>query len=488
MRNWNRCGHARRSRHRQIAVTAGLTILLLLSPLLAAAVVDPDAASEIGTNPTPDAEVESDATTEAAGAVRPVLATPGQLEREALVVEILKSPAMARATDALEQTYLADARGATPSGRATARRAAESTAAAAANAAVNEDPSQPVVFWGAAAPHAWYGLTLPRSGYGIENPDNVYRSFRVDGASRYRVRGRIREPGPVELHFVVMDMRPAQGKIQVEGGTFVASLRSDAMEIADDGSFTIEIDSAPADGRRNHLQVPAAGRFPVHVRDLLSDWSRQNPASLEISRISGPAAPPPVDLETLAARAAEHLSQMGPFWLAYNNQHLYSEPANTFKPPRLRPGGRGISASGHFTLAADEALIVTLESLGARSISIQLADPWGVAYEYVDRTSSLNQDQAVANPDGSFTCVIAAQDPLVHNWLDPDGQSSGIFVARWQVLTGEPDPAAAIREIRVVRREDLLSALPAGTRTLTPEARATQRAERARQFRRRVEP
>jgi hypothetical protein len=419
---------------------------------------------------------------------RPILATPGQLEREALALEILKAPVVARATDALEQVYLADARGRTPSGAATARRAAESTAAAAAYAVVNDDPAHPVVFWAVNAPHRWFGMALPRAGYGIENPDNVYRGFHVDGASRYEVRGRFLPPGPAELHFTAMDMRPSKGKIQSEGGEFLAALRSDAMVVAKDGSFTVTVDSAPANGRPNHMQIPASGHFPVHVRDLFTDWSTQNPAALEIRRVAGPPAAPVPDVETLAARAAARLEQMGPFWLAYNNQHLYPDPPNTFATPRLRPGGRGVSASGHFAIASDEALVVTLEPLGAKSIGLQLADPWGVAYEYVDRTSSLNQDQAHANPDGSFTYVVSARDPGVHNWLDPDGQTSGIMVARWQILAAEPPAGKGIRDLRVVKLAALRAALPADTRFVTPAERATQRHERARQFQRRLEP
>ncbi|MBY0398940.1 hypothetical protein K2X89_01500, partial [Myxococcota bacterium] len=100
------------------------------------------------------------------------LSTLGQLEREGRALEILASAPMRRAVDELEGRFRADARGRTPAGEATARRAAESTATAAAYAIVNEDPTRPVVFWGANAPHRWFGIDVPRAGYGIENPDN----------------------------------------------------------------------------------------------------------------------------------------------------------------------------------------------------------------------------------------------------------------------------------------------------------------------------
>ncbi|MFO0690452.1 MAG: hypothetical protein U0900_17250 [Myxococcota bacterium] len=415
------------------------------------------------------------------------LSTLGQLEREVRALEILATPDMRRAIDALEQLYRADERGRTAAGAATARRAAESTATAAVYAVVNEDTARPVVFWGANAPHEWFGISVPRGGYGIENPDNVYRSLHVDGASRYEIHGRFPKQGPVELHLVVMDEVPGSSdKMPVEGAGLVATLRSDAMQIDPDGRFTITLDSDPANGRPNHLQLPKSGTYPVYVRDLFTDWSRQSPVALEAFRVAGPPAPPVEPVAKQAEAAARRLDRMGRFWLGFNNRFLYTLAPNTLTPPRNRPGGRGLSNSGHFALADDEALVLTLDPLGAGSFDVQLADPWGVAYEYVGRTSSLNHAQSVANADGSITFVVSAKDPGVHNWLDPDGQSAGIVIGRWQVLPGEVDASKAVREVRVVKQGALREALPPGTRFVTPAEREAQRGERARQYTRRL--
>lgn len=415
------------------------------------------------------------------------LSTLGQLEREVRALEILASEPMKRAVDGLVEVYLADARGKTAAGAATARRAAESTATAAAYAIVNEDTARPVVFWGANGPHDWFGISVPRGGYGIENPDNVYRSLHVDGASRYEIHGRFPKSGPVELHLVVMDQVPGTDeKMPVEGAGLVATLRSDAMQIDPDGRFTITLDSDPANGRPNHLQLPKQGVYPVYVRDLFTDWSIQSPVALEAFRVAGPPAPPVEAVAVQAEAAAKRLDRMGRFWLGFNNRFLYALPPNTLTPPRSRPGGRGLSNSGHFALAEDEALVVTLDPLGAGSLGMQLADPWGVAYEYVERTSSLNQTQVVPNADGSVTYVVAARDPGVHNWLDPDGQTAGILIGRWQVLPGEVDSSKAVREARVVKLSALRESLPPGTRFVTPAEREAQRALRAQQYGRRL--
>ncbi|MEZ4334428.1 MAG: DUF1214 domain-containing protein [Myxococcota bacterium] len=433
-------------------------------------------------------EPEPEAATPATPVPRATLATPGQLAREARALDVLASEPIHRATDALERLYRANPRGRTPSGAATARRAAESMAAAAVYSQVNDDPDRPVLFWGANAAHRWSGLALPRAGFGIENPDNVYRHLDLDGATRYAIRGRWPENGPAELHFVVMDRVPGSSKeaMPIEGAGLVATLRSDAIVRAADGGFTITIDAEPANGRANHLQIPSSGRFPLYVRDLFTDWSRQDPVALEAFRLDGPEPAPVPTVEAQAEAAAARLDRMGAFWLEWNDRFLYTQPANALTPPRDRPGGRGLSVAGHFELAEDEVLVIVLDPLGAGSVGIQLADPWGVAYEYVERTGSLNQTQATANADGSLTFVVAREDPGVHNWLDAEGQSAGILVARWQVMPERYDAGQAIRAVRTLKRSTLRASLPAETRFLTPEERADQRAERARQYERRL--
>src|SRR3546814_18421864 len=58
---------------------------------------------------------------------------------------------------------------------------------------------------------------------------------------------------------------------------------------------------------------------------------------------------------------------------------------------------------------------------GADYIGFQITDPWTLRPETVLRISSLNKTQAKPNPDGSYTYVIALQDPGVANWIDTAG-------------------------------------------------------------------
>ncbi|MFN8625286.1 MAG: DUF1214 domain-containing protein [Candidatus Binatia bacterium] len=413
------------------------------------------------------------------------LETTVQIERERLALRILSSSPMQQELRKVEALYAADAQGSTLAGRATIERAAKAITLAAVNYAVGEDSSRPAAFWCCNAPHRWAGLDVPRSGYGIDNPDNVYRLITFDGNARYEIRGKVKSPGPAEEHFDLRAGLPGTGPMTNEGGNLLAGLRSDQLTIAADGAFTITLDKDPANGRRNHIQLPPQDGLHMTVRDLFTDWATQNPVSLEVRRLGPPPVTPPRTEAELTARAVKILSQIAPYWVKYDNQFIFSKPVNIVSEPRVRGVGRGMSAGGHFQLADDEALVITLDPLGARSLGIQLTDPWGVAYEYVDRTSSLNNVQAKPNSGGTYTFAISARDPGVYNWLDPEGFSGGIVAARWQSLPANADPTRAVRDVRVVKLSALRQALPPETRFVTSAEREAQHLERSRSYARR---
>ena len=415
--------------------------------------------------------------------VRPVaaqgLATPEQLSHERDLLRVLAAPAMRAATARVEAIYRADPQAKTAAGKARLRRAASSIAAAAANYALSEDTARPAVVWWVNAPHRWHGLSVPGSGFGIDNPDNVYQGFTVEGGQRYVVRGRMPSPTPVQLHLEVRDSIPGMGEMLVEGGRLLATIQSEQLTLAADGSFVIAVDSDPVAGRANHLAVPASGRFMVNVRQLLSDWRQQRPVALRIERVDPAPPAPPRNIPQFAARAAEILDRIAPYWLAYDNRYLFAKPANQIGAPRLRPGGRGLSTSGHYALGRDEALVVTVDALDAASLGVQIADPWGVAYDYDRRTSSLNNAQAQRNTDRTFTFIVSARDPGFANWLDSGGFTSGMVILRWQALAANVDPARALREVAVVKLADLSARLRPGQSRFTAAQRKAQRRQRA---------
>ena len=411
-----------------------------------------------------------------------VLATPAQLDDEWTTLRILDRPEMRAAIGRIEALYRADPRAATPAGKARIRRAAQSIGMASIHYALSEDVTRPAVIWATFAPHRWHGMIVPGSGFGIENPDNIYQGFAVAGGGHYVLHGHLPKPGPVQLHFEVRDSIPGLGSMQVEGFSQLATIQSEELEIDAKGNFTITIDSSPTGERRNQLQIPQDGAFNVGIRQLLTDWSVQRPARLRVERLDPAPLPSQRDIAALSRRAAEILDRIGPYWLDYNNRYIYSRPVNTISPPRLRPGGRGISTSGHYALAADEALVITADPLGAVSLGVQLADPWGVSYDYDSRSASLNNLQAASNKEGTITFVISARDPGYANWLDGGGFASGIVVLRWQGLPGNVDQSRGFRKVEVIKLSNLARSLPEGMSRVTPKERNSMRAARSRAY------
>jgi len=422
----------------------------------------------------------------AATALQPALAgtldTHYQLDREHALLRILSRPEMRAATARVEAIYRADAQAATPAGKARIARAASSIATAAANYALGEDSSRGGVAWSVNAPHRWHAMSVPGSGFGIDNPDNIYQGFTVEGGGRYILHGRIPSPGPVQLHLEVRDSIPGLGEMLVEGGRQLATIQSEQLALAEDGSFEIAVDSEPAGDGTNHLAIPPHGVFNVGIRQLLTNWGEQRPIELRLERLDSAGPADPRDIVRLARRAAEILDRIAPYWLDYDNRFVFSRPANQIAVPRVRPGGRGLSTSGHYALADDEALVVTADALGAQSLGVQIADPWGVAYDYDRRTSSLNNTQARPDKAGTYTFIISARDPGYANWLDSGGFGSGILVLRWQVLPPGFDPAQALRKVAVVRLADLAVALPEGQPRVSRTGREAQRRRRARDY------
>lgn len=411
-----------------------------------------------------------------------VLATQQQLEHERTVLRIIARPEVRAATARVEALYRSDPQARTASGKARLRRAASSIATAAVNYALSEDASHPAVVWWVNAPHRWHGISVPGSGFGIDNPDNIYQGFTVAGGGRYRVTGHMPSPGPIQLHLEVRDSIPGMGQMAVEGGQLLATLQSEDMTIAADGSFTITADSDAPAGRPNHLTIPPSGIFMVNVRQLLTDWSSQPPIALSVERLDPVPSAPPRDIPRFASRAATILDRIAPYWLDYDNRFIFASPANQIRPVRVRPGGRGWSTSGHYTLARDEALVITADARGAASLGVQIADPWGVAYDYDRRISSLNKHQAQADRAGTFTFIVSARDPGFANWLDSGGYSSGMIILRWQALPPGIVPEGAIRNVRVTKLAELAALVPEGQARMTPAHRNAQRTERARHY------
>jgi hypothetical protein len=396
-----------------------------------------------------------------------ILATSDQQLIESRALKIVATPEVKEQIEASTRVFASLPVAADPEAERALRPAIDELAFATALDAADSDSQRPKVVWGFTAPRTWLGHAVPGSRWGIDNPDNVYRIIPVDGNSKYEISVRSHAPGPIQYSFLVYDSFVGEDGRQAHLDTPVAGLRDSDIKVGAEGAFTITVDASPANGRNNHIQTNENSRVLL-VRNTFSDWQRQVPLEVSIKRLGTPTRDALSDRE-VAQRAVSLLKAATETLVGWEKSGFAARSAvNVISKPKARGGGWGYAANGKFKIADDEALVVTLDSLGAQYVGFDLTNPWLVSLEHIRGSGSLNNAQAQANRDGTITYVIAAKDPGVYNWLSTEGIHAGNILIRWQALPATTTTAdAAVQSVKVVKLRELNAALPADFRQVT---------------------
>jgi Protein of unknown function (DUF1214) len=410
------------------------------------------------------------------------LATADQQIVEKEAIKIVALPEVREQIEASTQAFKSLPVAQDPEALRSLSSAVGELAFASALDAVDSDPDRPKVVWGFTAPRTWLGYSVPGSRWGIDNPDNVYRIIPVDASSKYRITVHAHGTGPIQFSFLVYDSFVGEDGRVSHLDTPVAGLRDRDIKRNRDGSFDITVDASPANGRANHIQTNANARVLL-VRNTFNDWAHQVPFEVSVHRLGTPSHPPLSEKEE-AARTARFLKSATETISAWQRSGFAARTAsNVISKPNARGGGWGFAANGNFKLANDEALVVTLDPLGASYVGFDLTNPWLVSLDHIHGSGSLNNHQAQPNPDGTISYVIAAQDPGVYNWLSTSGVHAGNILIRWQALPDSVrDADAAVRSVKVVKLSELANALPSTIRHVTALERREQLAERERAY------
>jgi hypothetical protein len=348
--------------------------------------------------------------------------------------------------------------------------AVEEMAAACALNLMNRDPLHPMIHHTELPPHRVGEVLVPGARYAVDNPDSLYRAIPVDGVSHYAVEGLARAHGPVVNDFSLLtaDLRT------------LASLPGHRLKVGRDRRFTVTVGPEPAGDRPNHLQSsPQAAQ--LFIRDTLGDWAAERPNLLVVRRVE-PAEPAAeradAEIGLEVAGALDRYLQDNLRFIAMATR----TPPNQFTQPDFSAeNGRLVTQGysfGHFRLAEDEALVLTVQPGDAPYVVVPLNSLYGTSGDPAGRLASLNNRQADLSPDGSFTVAISLADPGLYNWLDPEGLQEGLVFVRWAGFTGPPATPPAIAA-RLVRLADLETALPPGMRRVTAAERRDQLAARA---------
>jgi hypothetical protein len=303
--------------------------------------------------------------------------------------------------------------------------------------------------------------TGPATKLGLDNPDTLYLHAYLRDDAEYVVTGR--RGTTTDLSFQVLggDYSP------VEVPDSLTAFDDRGIDIDPDGSFELRLGPPKPGALRNYVSL-GPGAAMLAVREVYSDWSAERRGTLRIQRADKIGAAPPRTDESAAAKrysvAGKILLSRLKTFLAFPEWFYLREPVNTLTSPRRTPGGLAtqFSSAGHFDLAPDQAMIVTVPVAGkavAPYQGIQLGSMWYISLDYINHQTSLTADQARIDADGMLRFVISERDPCVANWLELTGRSRGYVQLRWQRLTRDLD-AADGPAVQVVPVTELASALP----------------------------
>lgn len=344
---------------------------------------------------------------------------------------------------------------------------------------LSNDPAHPKLLWSQARPYDIGSYHVAGGRYGGDDPDRIYRSIAVDREAKYVIHGKRLPGASLDFSFEAISGPALWGKAK-------AALQAKDIDVAPDGSFVVSADATAVGDRRNHLQLPP-GTANILVRDTLENWTLQLPNELSVQRLDSSAVPAP---------SHDSVLQRAPLEVQKSIDESIKFLAGVWKNPpnHLFPVVRGLSdgvkgglvAVNRFRLKSDEALIITLDALGAKYVGIEVTDPWLRSVDYAQRSSSLNDTQAEVGADGSLTYVLSNQDPGIHNWLDAGGLHDGILLVRWELLPEGVQINKAVREIRVVKLSNLAAALPAAVTRIDAAQRQQWLAQRRKSYERRL--
>ncbi|MCZ4499249.1 MAG: hypothetical protein JWQ74_1802 [Marmoricola sp.] len=384
------------------------------------------------------------------------VATPEQHAHELAALELIEHPTVRAAYRDVAETWLARAK---PSDAMRERfnAAYEEVMFSAAVWSSNSDPLRPKVTTITRLAHEVEGVRIPGTRWGIDNPDSVYRVIPISGDEKYVIRGKVGEHRMTENYFTLWNAH--MGTVDVVDGR--------RMHVEADGTYEITVDASEKNGRTNHItSTPEAHEF--YIRDVLLDWSLDQPNHIAVERLGGAPSTPALTLDEQAEKTAAMMAHFADFTgkLSYG---MSKSPANHFSLAwTANQHGAMVGqvyVAGRFDLQPGQAFVVDVSDGGAEYFTVPLGNLWGTTLDIYGSTGSLNKAQSTPNENGTYTYVIGPENPGVHNWIDSDGLREGFLTLRM----AEFGPGGATEDLaatgRVIDLDDLDREVPHLERT-----------------------
>ena len=331
-----------------------------------------------------------------------------------------------------------------------------------------------------AAPHSWFGLNVLGSRTVFDNPDTTYRTIPIDPNISYIIKGEATTHIPLDVNFSQWD----------SNNQTLANLATKDLVRNADGSFEIYVSKSTAPSTYKNSIVLQDKVVKLFIRNTINDWKNQYFDKLSIERTDGSKRVASISTDQ---QYQYFLSTATTAGSAYNYYYQLANAPLVNTLPEISLGGSAGRLStqaatySSFDIADDEALVYTTTLGGANYFILPVYNQWFITTDYINTTQTLNNAQSIANADGSYTYVIAKQDPGVYNWINTDGLNRGYLNPRWQGLSGNAIqvPTASIQKVKIAA---LKSVLPSGTKYVTTTERKQQLTERKASYQTRYTP
>ncbi|MFK7731970.1 MAG: hypothetical protein AB8B48_10180 [Pseudomonadales bacterium] len=271
---------------------------------------------------------------------------------------------------------------------------------------------------------------------GGDNPDQRYAFSPIRGGETYRVWGAL--GSAVRLELQIYAGRPWDGS-----GKSVAYLNFEDIEFDEQGRFEVLVSAEKNDGSWMPNPSNATTLFARHIYD---NWNNEVTGHIHIDRVGfeGKRKPPETanELADRIEAATTMFSTTARTWPSFvNRRYIDAREANAVAPPYdtyALGGAKGRWMSGgHFALADNQVLLLRMPKTNAHYQAIQLTDMWFASLEHANQISSLTTRQSVQADDGAYYYVISQNDPGYPNWLDSGVLARGLFLIRWDGVSGQ---------------------------------------------------
>jgi hypothetical protein len=292
--------------------------------------------------------------------------------------------------------------------------------------------------------------------FATQNADATYHVARLNSEHDYRISGKRGTASLIEFTVYTHETFDTRQKV-------VSSL---ALETGE------EVDIVLSRSRRAGawLELPEGPCFVI-MRQYFDDWDDDENGRFVIERLDqaypAPARPVTEEVPDHARMLGDVVRGILSFSYNLKSRQLAGRPNEL--PPYVFGTADYVRlryTSGYVICRPDEAALIEFRPPETRYWSINMADVPGNAFHPHLRQCSLNQRQAVVDPDGVCRVVIAHKDPGVANWLDCGGRDLIIVQSRFHEVEEVPD-----MPVRIVAFDEIDQNLPPETARVTPDER-----------------